>query len=512
MSPERFVRLTLPWTICALFCAAVIVTAVAQERPPLPAPPAERAKPITKTFPPPAPPKGDTFDQAVSKVEKLIASYDLRPQPLPAIPDNPPPHEGAMINVPFVVAPPDLVLVEVLDALPGRPISGERLIYPDGTIDLGFYGKLPVRGLNTAQIKLAVIKHLRSILTDETLGLVVPVEEPEAEEPPAVDPTRAGPRIIVPDAPKGVESPFAPPKRDAPAGSPPQKPRTPFPSSDRPRSPGTRPTLRRAARGPIPIHRVRGEARVAEPGAQAGPAPEAKQFQIDVGDKGRVSVTIQVERSGRAAAEEARPEPPADAEQERWQVVKPEQSTHVFVAVTAFNSANYYVLGDLVVPGRLPITGNETVLDALRYAGGLVPTAEPKDIRLVRPGRDGMPARVYPVDLSAIEERGDVRTNYQLFPGDRLIVGRNEVVKKTVEIDRLAAPLQAIAGSIQQDVTLLKALGPIAPEQGEQVLKELVDFWAKELSRKGDVQLDELRLREILLHRLKSAPAPNQPK
>ena len=28
-------------------------------------------------------------------------------------------------------------------------------------------------------------------------------------------------------------------------------------------------------------------------------------------------------------------------------------------------------------------------------------------------------------------------TNYQIFPGDRLIVGRNEVVKKTVEIDRL---------------------------------------------------------------------------
>ena len=28
-------------------------------------------------------------------------------------------------------------------------------------------------------------------------------------------------------------------------------------------------------------------------------------------------------------------------------------------------------------------------------------------------------------------------SNYQIFPGDRLIVGRNEVVKKTVEMDRL---------------------------------------------------------------------------
>src|SRR5262249_17400423 len=36
----------------------------------------------------------------------------------------------------------DRLLVEVLEALPGRPISGERLVRPDGTISLGFYGNL----------------------------------------------------------------------------------------------------------------------------------------------------------------------------------------------------------------------------------------------------------------------------------------------------------------------------------------------------------------------------------
>ena len=77
----------------------------------------------------------------------------------------------------------------------------------------------------------------------------------------------------------------------------------------------------------------------------------------------------------------------------------------------------------------------------------MLPTAEPKDIHLVRPGRGGKPARVYKVDLAAIQEKGDVTTNYQLFPGDRLIVGRNEVVKKTVEIDRLKAPIQTITDS-----------------------------------------------------------------
>ena len=41
-----------------------------------------------------------------------------------------------------------------------------------------------------------------------------------------------------------------------------------------------------------------------------------------------------------------------------------------------------------------------------QYAGGLLPTAEPKEIRLVRPGRDGKPAKVYKVDLEAIQEKG----------------------------------------------------------------------------------------------------------
>ena len=75
--------------------------------------------------------------------------------------------------------------------------------------------------------------------------------------------------------------------------------------------------------------------------------------------------------------------------------------------------------------------GQETVLDAIQYGGGLLNCAEPKDIRLVRPGRGGKPAKVYKVDLAAIQERGDVTTNYQIFPDDRLIVGRNELVKKT---------------------------------------------------------------------------------
>ena len=50
----------------------------------------------------------------------------------------------------YVLEPPDLVLVEVLEALPGRPISGERLVRPDGKISLGFYGEVYVAGSDDA--------------------------------------------------------------------------------------------------------------------------------------------------------------------------------------------------------------------------------------------------------------------------------------------------------------------------------------------------------------------------
>ncbi len=72
----------------------------------------------------------------------------------------------------YVVEPPDLVLVEVLEALPGRPISGERLVRPDGKISLGFYGEIDVAGLTIPEIKEKIVLHLQRFMSDEVLGLV----------------------------------------------------------------------------------------------------------------------------------------------------------------------------------------------------------------------------------------------------------------------------------------------------------------------------------------------------
>lgn len=217
----------------------------------------------------------------------------------------------------YVIEPPDLVQVEVLEALPGRPISGERLVRPDGTISLDFYGKVYVAGLTPTEAKEKIVLHLRKFLTDDVLGLVEDAYD-----------------------------------------------------------------------------------------ADGRPSSKAK-------------------------------------------IVDPKESDRVFVDVTAYNSKVYYVQGDVGAPGRLPITGNETVLDALNYAGGLAPTASVSHIDLVRPAPPGACCKqVLPVNYAAIINAGDPTTNYQMMPGDRLVVYRDPIVRTTVFIDRMAAPFNTVVNSI----------------------------------------------------------------
>jgi polysaccharide biosynthesis/export protein len=91
----------------------------------------------------------------------------------------------------YVVEPPDLLIVEVLEALPGRPISGERLVRPDGKISLGFYSDVYVAGLTIPQVKEKIILHLQKYLVDEVLGLIELTEDGE----PVIDPATKKPKL-----------------------------------------------------------------------------------------------------------------------------------------------------------------------------------------------------------------------------------------------------------------------------------------------------------------------------
>ena len=72
------------------------------------------------------------------------------------------------------------------------------------------------------------------------------------------------------------------------------------------------------------------------------------------------------------------------------------------------------VLGEVRVPGLLPVDGNVTLSALLAKAGGLLPSADPNKVALVREGRV-VQARLTP---------GSTTLNLDLQSGDQIMVGR----------------------------------------------------------------------------------------
>lgn len=107
------------------------------------------------------------------------------------------------------------------------------------------------------------------------------------------------------------------------------------------------------------------------------------------------------------------------------------KSSNVTVDVYAYNSKSYYVITkgngiDNVV--EAPITGNETVLDAIAQVGGI-----PQGGRMwiSRPAVNGVGGeKILPVDWTEISEGASTLTNYQLMPRDRLFIDKASAVAK----------------------------------------------------------------------------------
>lgn len=89
--------------------------------------------------------------------------------------------------------------------------------------------------------------------------------------------------------------------------------------------------------------------------------------------------------------------------------------------VNGSSSKFFYVLGTVTTQGKFPATGNDTVLDAI-LAAGLRTNSLPEKAYLVRPHPAGGPDQILKIDWCGIRDRGDTLTNYQVFPGDRIIV------------------------------------------------------------------------------------------
>jgi polysaccharide export outer membrane protein len=133
------------------------------------------------------------------------------------------------------------------------------------------------------------------------------------------------------------------------------------------------------------------------------------------------------------------------------------ESLVVIVDVIAYNSKRYYVImdgggyGEQVYP--FPITGSETVLDALGNVFGLHTVASKRNIWVARrsPHAD-QPWQILPVDWIGITQHGIITTNYQIMPGDRIYVKAQRIITVDTTLSRLLSPLERVLG-----VTLLGA-------------------------------------------------------
>ena len=125
------------------------------------------------------------------------------------------------------------------------------------------------------------------------------------------------------------------------------------------------------------------------------------------------------------------------------------ENPEVSVDVFAFNSKVYYVitqgagLGDGVF--RFPITGNETVLDAISQINGLEQVSS-KRIWIARPTREPGNIQVLPVSWDAVTAQASTNTNYQILPGDRVFIAENKLIAFDSDLGKLTAPLERIMG------------------------------------------------------------------
>jgi polysaccharide export outer membrane protein len=130
------------------------------------------------------PPEGTSLPQPrpivsqPSSGSSMVVNGPLTP-PMPHDPSANVPREFEKMALPtYVVEPPDILLIQASNRITLRlqPISGQHLVAPDGTVNLGIYGKIHVAGMTLDQIGTAVATRLLEIMPG-LLGKLKEVDE-----------------------------------------------------------------------------------------------------------------------------------------------------------------------------------------------------------------------------------------------------------------------------------------------------------------------------------------------
>ncbi len=119
--------------------------------------------------------------------------------------------------------------------------------------------------------------------------------------------------------------------------------------------------------------------------------------------------------------------------------------------IISYNSKVFYVItegagfGDQVF--RVPVTGNETVLDAVSQIGGISRLSNKKKIWIARPApASGACDQVLVVDWEGVTKGASTATNYQLLPGDRLFIAEDRLIAMDSLVAKVTSPFERIFG------------------------------------------------------------------
>jgi polysaccharide export outer membrane protein len=122
------------------------------------------------------------------------------------------------------------------------------------------------------------------------------------------------------------------------------------------------------------------------------------------------------------------------------------------VDVLAYNSSVYYIITDGAGLGqqvyRFPITGSETVLDAISNINGLPVVASPRRIWVARRSEGpGAPDSKLAVDWKGITQLGGTNTNWQVMPGDRIYVQADPMRTFNTNLGKFLEPVERVIGA-----------------------------------------------------------------